>query len=35
MPLKWDTVIPWLHKHEQWVFLIPLLFLILGGLASC
>ena len=32
---KWDRVIPWMHGHELWVFLIPLFFLIAEGLTSC
>lgn len=31
----WEKLVPWMHKNELWVFLIPLLFLIVGGLASC
>lgn len=33
--MHWDKVIPWMHKNELWVFLIPFMFLMLGGLASC
>lgn len=33
--MKWDKAVPWLHKNELWVFLIPLTFLIMVGVASC